>query len=216
MRVVPSLYEFEDWHACFALGFETASVEQLTLERGKETLAHGIIEAIADGAHRGSYAGFAAALAEGDRSVLGEFKRSSHHLKKGKCDGYSKAPFRSVRASAVAFAGPASGRELSAVLGVYCSGPFNRGRCSRRRRVARRGWPVVPEGGRRDTSPLFTIFKASSGRYLSFAEREEFAILRVQEHGVRAIARKLGRTPSTISRELRRNTATRDGGKKET
>src|SRR5271169_6697670 len=51
-----------------------------------------------------------------------------------------------------------------------------------------------------------------SGRYLSFAEREEIAILRVQEHGVRAIARKLGRAPSTISRELRRNAATRGGG----
>ena len=51
-----------------------------------------------------------------------------------------------------------------------------------------------------------------SGRYLSFAEREEIAILRVQEHGVCAIARKLGRAPSTISRELRRNAATRGGG----
>jgi IS30 family transposase len=51
-----------------------------------------------------------------------------------------------------------------------------------------------------------------SGRYLAFAEREEIAILRVQEHGVRAIARKLGRAPSTISRELRRNAATRSGG----
>ena len=51
-----------------------------------------------------------------------------------------------------------------------------------------------------------------SGRYLSFAEREEIAILRVQEHGVRAIARKLGRAASTISRELRRNAATRSGG----
>jgi IS30 family transposase len=54
--------------------------------------------------------------------------------------------------------------------------------------------------------------KPLSGRYLSFAEREEIAILRVQEHGVRAIARKLGRAPSTISRELRRNAATRSGG----
>ena len=54
--------------------------------------------------------------------------------------------------------------------------------------------------------------KPLSGRYLAFAEREEIAILRVQEHGIRAIARKLGRAPSTISRELRRNAATRSGG----
>jgi IS30 family transposase len=53
---------------------------------------------------------------------------------------------------------------------------------------------------------------APSGRYLSFAEREEIAILRVRGCGVRAIARVLGRSPSTISRELRRNAATRGGG----
>jgi IS30 family transposase len=48
-----------------------------------------------------------------------------------------------------------------------------------------------------------------SGRYLSFAEREEIAILHAQDHGVREIARRLGRSPSTISRELRRNASTR-------
>ena len=50
-----------------------------------------------------------------------------------------------------------------------------------------------------------------SGRYLSFAEREDIALLRGQGLGVRAIARTLGRPPSTISRELRRNAATRGG-----
>ena len=50
-----------------------------------------------------------------------------------------------------------------------------------------------------------------SGRYLSFAEREQLALLRAQGHGVRACARQLGRTPSTVSRELRRNAATRGG-----
>ncbi len=48
-----------------------------------------------------------------------------------------------------------------------------------------------------------------SGRYLSFVEREEIAILNAQDVGVREIARRLGRTPSTISRELRRNASTR-------
>ena len=51
----------------------------------------------------------------------------------------------------------------------------------------------------------------SSGRYLSFVEREEIAMLRVCGAGVREIARQLGRSPSTISRELRRNAATRSG-----
>ena len=50
-----------------------------------------------------------------------------------------------------------------------------------------------------------------SGRYLSFREREEIAILNVQGAGVREIARQLGRAPSTVCRELRRNAATRGG-----
>ena len=48
-----------------------------------------------------------------------------------------------------------------------------------------------------------------SERYLSFSEREEIAILRAQRVGVREIARRLGRSASTISRELRRNASTR-------
>jgi IS30 family transposase len=51
-----------------------------------------------------------------------------------------------------------------------------------------------------------------SGRYLCFAEREEIALLRARKYGVREIARRLERSSSTISRELRRNAATRSGG----
>ena len=58
--------------------------------------------------------------------------------------------------------------------------------------------------------PLINLGPAS-GRYLSFAEREEIALLWVQKLGVREIARRLGRAPSTISRELKRNAATRGG-----
>ncbi len=48
-------------------------------------------------------------------------------------------------------------------------------------------------------------------RSLSFAEREEIALECARATGVRAIARKLKRSPSTISREIRRNSATRGG-----
>jgi IS30 family transposase len=51
-----------------------------------------------------------------------------------------------------------------------------------------------------------------SGRYLSFAEREEVAILFARGCGIREVARQIDRSPSTISRELRRNAATRSGG----
>ena len=60
------------------------------------------------------------------------------------------------------------------------------------------------------------IFRSSakplSRRYLSLAEREEIALLRVQRFGLREIGRRLGRSASTISREIRRNAATRGGG----
>ena len=58
-------------------------------------------------------------------------------------------------------------------------------------------------------SPLSLV--ASSGRYLSLAEREEIALLRARQLGVREIARRIGRDPGTISRELRRNASTRAG-----
>src|SRR5207237_331849 len=49
------------------------------------------------------------------------------------------------------------------------------------------------------------------GRYLSFAEREEIALARARGEAMRGIARRLGRSPATVSRELRRN-ADRHGG----
>ncbi|WP_247399402.1 MULTISPECIES: IS30 family transposase [unclassified Bradyrhizobium] len=54
--------------------------------------------------------------------------------------------------------------------------------------------------------------KALSGRYLSLIEREEIALLKVQGHSIQEIGRRLGRAASTVSRELRRNAATRGGG----
>jgi IS30 family transposase len=58
--------------------------------------------------------------------------------------------------------------------------------------------------------PLF-MSNPTSGKYLSFAEREEIGLLSVQGIGVREIARRIERSPSTVSRELKRNAATRCG-----
>jgi IS30 family transposase len=44
-----------------------------------------------------------------------------------------------------------------------------------------------------------------SGRYLSVAEREEIAVGLAAGESVRAVAARLGRAPSTVSREVRRN-----------
>ncbi|MFE5302492.1 IS30 family transposase [Streptomyces sp. NPDC056632] len=72
--------------------------------------------------------------------------------------------------------------------------------------------PVVGSRWFRERGGMPSIqLSPPSGRYLSFAEREEIALLNAQGEGVREIARRLGRDPSTVSRELRRNVATRGG-----
>ncbi|MEF9901602.1 IS30 family transposase [Streptomyces sp. P9-A2] len=72
--------------------------------------------------------------------------------------------------------------------------------------------PVVGSRWFRERGGMPSIqLSPPSGRYLSFAEREEIALLNAQDVGVREIARRLGRDPSTVSRELRRNAATRGG-----
>ena len=68
----------------------------------------------------------------------------------------------------------------------------------------RKAGGMPPATCRRSAKPL-------SGRYLSLSEREELAILHSQGLGVRQIARRIGRSASTVSRELRRNAATRSG-----
>ena len=72
-------------------------------------------------------------------------------------------------------------------------------------RLFRKAGGMPPAMFRSSAKPL-------SGRYLSFAEREEIALLKVQGHSMQEIGRRLGRSASTISRELRRNAATRSGG----
>ena len=58
--------------------------------------------------------------------------------------------------------------------------------------------------------PPFDLEPLSS-RYLSFAERMQIEYLLSQNAKVREIARVLDRHPSSISREIRRNAATRIG-----
>ncbi len=71
--------------------------------------------------------------------------------------------------------------------------------------------PVVGTRWFRDSGGMPQISLTVSGRYLSLAEREDIALMRAQDVGVREIACRLGRSASTISRELRRNAATRGG-----
>src|SRR6266705_388088 len=72
--------------------------------------------------------------------------------------------------------------------------------------------PAVGTRWFRDSGGIRSVSLAPvSGRYLSFREREEIAVLHARGVGVREIARQLGRAASTVSRELRCNAATRGG-----
>lgn len=72
-------------------------------------------------------------------------------------------------------------------------------------RLFRKAGGIPPAMFRSSAKPL-------SGRYLSFSEREEIALLNAQGHSIREIGRRLRRAGSTISRELDRNAATHAGG----
>lgn len=62
----------------------------------------------------------------------------------------------------------------------------------------------------RGDMPLF-MSKPLYGWYLLFAEREEIGLLQAQDVSVREIARRIGLSPSAVSRKLTRNAATRSG-----
>ncbi len=78
--VIPAFNPGEYCQAGFGTGFESFAVNEFTLQAGKEALRHGVIVCIADRSHGRSHAHLAAAIAEGQAGVLGEFNRSSQHL----------------------------------------------------------------------------------------------------------------------------------------
>jgi hypothetical protein len=71
-RIVKAFDELEDGDARLGVRPEPPPVEQLTFEGGEEAFRHGIVVSVADRAHRRADAHLAAALAEGQRGVLGE------------------------------------------------------------------------------------------------------------------------------------------------
>jgi IS30 family transposase len=77
----------------------------------------------------------------------------------------------------------------------------------------RHGREITSSNGRRlHYPPVITTRKTQiSQRYLSEDERVRIADLHRAGHTVRSIATELGRSPSTISRELRRNAESEDG-----
>jgi len=74
LRVVPGFDELEDGGGELASVVPAAPVQQFELEGAEERFGHGVVEGVADGAHRSEQPGLAEALAERPGGVLGEFK----------------------------------------------------------------------------------------------------------------------------------------------
>jgi hypothetical protein len=104
MRVVPTFDPFEHGHLRFRLTFESTTVQQLTLERGKEALRHRVVVGISHRTHRRHDARFAAALAERVACVLGGFIRSLQRFSDGGCDDDRKTTVGSFGTAKTGFA----------------------------------------------------------------------------------------------------------------
>ena len=117
---------------------------------------------------------------------------------------------RQDRTTCNAFPGPPDNQSAAYQTGVLAT--HRRRNADRRSGTSCMHFAAIgaPDGFKKRGAPL-TNLSQPSGRYLSFSEREEIAILHAPQLGAREIARRLDRSPSTISRELRRNAATRGG-----
>jgi hypothetical protein len=105
-----------------------------------------------------------------------------------------------------------SGGGPARVLLCRAVGHGDRRGCGVGRSVDDRRVALVPARWRCDARP-FPANKIIVGeRRLTLREREEIACRRAAGEGVRTIARELGRSPSTVSRELRRGTVRRKSG----
>src|SRR5215203_2432390 len=149
------------------------------------------------------------------REIIGGIKWSSQHLDEGVAMGTRKR--RSDRAGRGILRSPGrpgvARREDRRQFWAAIAAGLASEDAARRAGVSPAvGTRWFREAGGMPPAALAPSSKPLSGRYLSFAEREEIALCRAQGQGVREVARRLGRAASTISRELRRNAATRGGG----
>src|SRR5947207_8074300 len=70
VSIIPALDPTEDRPARFVSRLEVISIQHLAFKGCEDAFGHGVVEAVADAAHRGSYTELCAARAEGDHRVL--------------------------------------------------------------------------------------------------------------------------------------------------
>lgn len=186
------------------------SVHSLDLQAGEETLHHGVVPDVAQAAHAADNAVLVEQSLELLAGVLGDFQRSSQHLINGgvvwddRQDGLRSGQdgHRCGRQAGV------NQREAEQAFWVRIAAGAPSEDAALARGVSQ---PVGTRWFREAGGMAPVSLAACSRRYLLFAEREELALLKAQGLAVCEIARRIGRSPSTVSRELRRNATTRGG-----
>jgi hypothetical protein len=144
--------------------------------------------------------------------LIGGFKRSSQHLKlEVAMKVVSRRSGRSGRAPLPSPGRPsAAGRdEQNRFWKAIATGQSSEDAAFEAGLSQPVGSRLFRQAGGMPPAMFRSSAKPLSGRYLSLAEREEIALLKVQGHSIREIGRRLGRAASTVSRELRRNAASR-------
>jgi len=146
---------------------------------------------------------------------LGGFNRWLQHFNKGGCDGHGKVEIGSIWTPSTAVtrsAVVAARRERQLFCRLISAGLSSEAAAIKAGVSPPVGTKWFREAGQMPPSMFRPAAKPLSGRCLSTAEREDVALLLVRDHSFQEIGRRLGRSASTILREVRRNATTRSGG----
>lgn len=184
-------------------------VDHFGLVEPNDRLGKRVVLGIADGARRWLDADLGQALRVPNKEVSGKFNRSSQHLKEGACDENQEAAVRSCGTCQDALTRPAPGCISCGETAFWRA--IAKGWSSEEAAASAQVSQAVKarwfrEAGGMPPSHLSSSAPPLSGRYLSFAEREQIALLRAKDLGVREISRQLERAATTFSRRSCRQT----------
>ncbi len=195
MTVVEVLDELEDRSSRLGLALEPIAIEKLAFEGGVEAFTHGIIIRIPN---RAPWRDARPPHDSGSRirlRCIGWTQMVVATPDAGGCDEHSKAAFGSVWSGALfspgrpAVAGRDEQRRFWAAIAVGMASEDAAVQAGMSQAVGTR---LFRKAGGMPPAMFRPSAKALSGWYLSFAEREEIALLRVQGCSIREVARQLG------------------------
>jgi DNA-binding CsgD family transcriptional regulator len=194
----------------------TLRSDELSLVQADDRLGQRIVVGVSSRSNRSFDTALSQSLSISNGQILGAFNRSSQHHKETEV-AMNAITRRSGQAQRAKLRSPGRPpvlhRSERRPFWRAISEGFSSEDAARRAGISQPiGTRWFRECGGMPPSHLAVSASLPTIRYLSLIEREQIALLRAHGDGVREIARNLRRAPSTISRELRRNAATRSGG----